>query len=187
MPVPSALPKSNRSRIDDHVTAELTKRIEDGFVFENVISLTTANGGGTSYGLFITGIEGVVIYLRSITTNVNEMVYQPFRNSTVTNNGVDITAQTVSINGLNQKDSTVSLYQGSTVTVDGDPIPRTYIPGEPDVGNVVSGGFNDEGFVRILQPNSTYAVKMTNNGGKANATTDIHLVWFEFINNVTWR
>lgn len=50
------------------------------------------------------------------------------------------------------------------------------------------GSFSDEGFVRILQPNTTYAVKITNSGAKVSATTDIHLVWVEFDpTNVTWR
>lgn len=188
MAFPGPAPKLNRSQVDFSSIDALPIRIEEGYVFEVVITLSTANAGGVSYGFFKTGSKACLISYRAITTNGNEIIYQPFRAPTITGDGTEITSSVVNINGNNAKDSTATIFQGGTVSDPGSPIPRTYMPGAESVGNIGLGSFSDESFERHLSPNTDYAVRITNNGAKNPATTDILLVWYEYDNSkVTWR
>lgn len=186
---PSAQPKTNRSYIDDIVVGPLERRIEDGWGFEGLMTHSTGNAPNSTYSLFVTGDKAVRVAFRLVTTNGDEIVYQPLKGPTVTDNGTNVTStNVVNMNGNNAKTGTVTLFEGATVSDDGTLIPRSYLPGQQGVGSSSSGSFLALELTRMLLPNTTYGLKITNSGAKTTATTDILLVWDEFDQtNATWR
>lgn len=167
----------NRSTIDFRYIDDVQSRIEEGIVFETASKQQAANEGGRCQWLFRTGNKRVVIYQRMVITNGNEMEYQAFKNPEVSNNGTPLSP--VNRNDNSDTETSVQVFEAPTTSANGTPIPSIYIPGEAGVGNRTVGQFNQEGFVRILAPRTTYMVHVVNNGDTISATVEWYLLWAE--------
>lgn len=64
-------------------------------------------------------------------------------------------------------------------TENGSGIPPVYMPGASGQGQRALGQFNQEGFVRILEPNTEYMVHIINNGSVNPANIEWYLLWVE--------
>lgn len=162
------------------VTA-LEQRIHNGVVFEAAHKLTVANTGGTGQMLFRTGAKRVIVHERRVTANGDEITYQAFRGPTVTADGssVSITKR----NGNAAIDPTVLVFQGTTVSADGSGIPAVYMPGATGQGQSSEGQFQSDSQVRILEPNTDYLIRVTNDGAKVSASIEVYLMWAEVAPN----
>lgn len=167
----------NNSNIDSTVIDDVQERIENGIVFEVSSKQSVANAGGKAKWLFVTGSKRVVVYSRVVTTNGDEMEYQAFKAPTVSANGTPLTIG--KRNGNSPINSTVKVYEAPTTTADGQGIPPVYMPGASGQGQAVIGQFNQEGFVRILEPNTVYMVHVINQGKVNPANIEWYLMWAE--------
>lgn len=167
----------SRSSVDRATLTGVEKRVEEGLCFECSTLQSVANSGATIEWLFITGDKRVIVYDRKVTPNGDEMTYQAFKGATVSANG---TAQTiVKRNGNSPISTTVQIFSAPTITDDGAGIPPVYIPGSSGVGQTSNGQFDREGFVRVLEPNTTYMTRVTNSGSKNPAKVEWYLMWAE--------
>lgn len=170
----------SKSKFDGAEINATEKRIEDGSVFETSDLLSVANLGASGLALFRTGNKHIIIESRQITTNGDEITYQAFKGPTVTVDGTPVSV--VNRNGKSKIPSTVKVFKGPTVTDDGLGLPPVYMPGATGQGNSTVGQFNQDGFVRILEPDTEYLIKVTNDGAANPAKIEIYLLWAEVVN-----
>lgn len=168
---------TNRSALDMIEQNAVQQRIEDGKVFEVSSSQNIANAGGEGKWLFRTADKQCYVYARKVTSNGDELTYQAFKEPTVSADGTPLTV--VKRNGNSSIAPTATVFQGPTTTADGDGIPPVYMPGASGQGQSVVGQFDREGFVRILEPNTTYMVQVTNDGAQNPAKVEWYLMWAE--------
>lgn len=168
-----------RSLIDDVEETALSARTERGGVFEYGKTVSVANGGAKAKWLFVTGNNITIIHSRLITTNGNEMTYQAFKGPTVSDNGTDESSSIARRNGNQPQLSTNSVFVAPTTSADGAGLPPVYMPGADGVGNTQNGGFSSEFETRILEPNTTYMVQVTNSGSTNPAMVNWYLSWTE--------
>lgn len=165
------------SVVDGIDVDSLHARIERGTAFECSSNLSVANSGAKARWLFVTGAKRVIIYSRRVTTNGDEMTYQAFKAPTVSANGDAVAV--VKRNGNASIAPTATVFSSPTVSAEGAGIPPVYMPGASGVGNNTVGQFDQEGFVRILEPNTVYLTQVTNNGSKNPANVEWYLMWAE--------
>lgn len=167
----------SKSKFDGVVLTSLEKRIEAGQMFEASNVLSVANVGATGHWLFRTGKKKVVITGRRVTTNGDEITYQAFREPTTSADGTPITP--VNRNANSKIKSTVETYFTPTVSAPGAGLPSVYMPGATGQGNSTVGQFDRDGLIRILEPNTTYLTRVTNDGAKNPANIELYLQWVE--------
>lgn len=165
----------NRSMLDGTDISATEKRIENGTVFEFSSKLSVSTGASGKW-LFKTGNRRVVVIQRSISTNGDEIEYQAFGGVTVSNNGASVAV--VNRNPKNALKETTKVFSSPTVS-GGAPIPAVYMPGSSGVGQRTIGQFNQDGAVRILEENTNYELRATNNGSENPANISIYVMWAE--------
>lgn len=166
------------SSIDNVTIDDVQRRTEEGVVFEAAsIQTGILNAGAKAKWLFRTGPKRCIVYARRVTVNGDEIEYQAFKGPTVSVDGTPVTV--VNRNGNSSISNTASVFEAPTTTADGDGIPPVYMPGTTGQGQQTIGQFDQEGFVRILEPNTDYLVQVTNNGANASATIEWYLMWAE--------
>ena len=166
-----------RSIFDGAILTSIEWRIERGQIYEFTDTLDIANAGGTGQWLMRTGSKIMTLEERRITTNGDEMTYEAFGLPTVTSDG---TALSVGArNAIIPADSTVKFFRSPTVSADGTPAAPVYMPGASGQGNSTLGQFDHDGLVRILPANTDFLLRITNDGAKNPAKTQIYLVWAE--------
>tara|TARA_R110000822_G_scaffold106533_3_gene234729 strand:- start:3189 stop:3719 length:531 start_codon:yes stop_codon:yes gene_type:complete len=166
------------SKYDGATINSLEKRIENGIQFEVSNLLSVANAGGVGKWLFRTGNKKIVIDLRRITSNGDELTYQAFANPTVSADGTAVTPIS-NRDGNSATLSEVTMFHTPTTTDNGNPIPAVYMPGAAGQGQRTVGQFAQDGLVRILQSNTDYLVTITNNGSENPANIELYLLWSE--------
>lgn len=166
----------SKSKFDGVDIIDITKRIEQGMVFETSSKIVVANAGGVGKWLFKTGDKRVLILQRAIITNANELDYQVIANPTV----IDVGTPTImdNMNAADAQPQTAFAYSEPN-TSGGTPIAPVYMPGAEGTGTRTVGQFNNEGNVRILSPNTYYAPQVTNNGTVLSANVEIYIMWAE--------
>lgn len=172
------------SKYDGATIGALQERIENGMVFEASALQVVANAGGKVDWIFKTGKKFCIIDARSITTNGDELQYQVFKSPTVVTLGT--AAITGNRNGRDNLGKTAVLYTASAFT-GGTPIPSVYLPGSQGQGSRTVGQFSQENFIRILEPNTTYGARLTNNGIKNGANAELYLMWAEVTDDKPFR
>ena len=168
---------TNRSAYDGSTISDIEKRIEDGTIFEVSGTITIPNAGGVGEVLFRTGSKTVIIEERTVTTNGDELTYQVFAGPAITSDGTPITP--VNRNGLSKNLTEVEVFTGPTYSAEGVGLLPVYMPGATGQGNKTVGQFSGEGHVRILPPNTQYIARVTNNGAKNGATTEVYIMYTE--------
>lgn len=167
---------ASNSKFNGVEISSIEKMIEDGVVFESSSKIQVANGGDVGQWLFRTGGKRVKILTRQIMTNGNEMDYQVMGGVSVSSVGTP--AVIINRNTGDAQKGTVKVYHSPTAS-GGTPIPSVYMPGAASQGQNVNGQFNQDGAVRILEPNTDYMPEVVNNGDVNSATVELYLMWAE--------
>lgn len=172
------------SKFDGSMIDSVQERIENGMVFEASYKQLAANAGGKVEWVFKTGNKPCVVFAREINTNGDEITYQAFKEPAVTVVGTPATQ--ASRNAKDNLGGSAKLYGASAFT-GGTPLPAVYMPGAQGQGNRTIGQFSKEGFVRVLEANTTYGARITNGGTKTSASVELYLMWAEVTDNKPFR
>lgn len=122
--------------------------------------------GASKYFLFVTGTTHVLFKNRIVNCLGEEFAHEIFSNPTVTDNGTPLSVG--NYGGADAVATTVTCYKDATVSADGtaaDDEPEYYFGGSAASGR--SQIAFSEGIERKLLTNTTYLVKITNNGAQA--------------------
>jgi len=156
----------------------LVDYVAQGMAFEVAhIEAAVANSGGTHYWHFKSGDNSVVVFERKVTTNGDEFEYQVFKDPTLTDDGTP-----VGITGRNSgagNSPVTTFFTDPAFSAEGAGIEPEYMPGASGQGQSTISQFSVDGAVRILEPNTSYLLKVTNNGAKNDATCQIYVLWGE--------
>jgi hypothetical protein len=53
------------------------------------------------------------------------------------------------------------------------------MPGAASQGQNVNGQFSQDGFIRMLEPNTDYTAEVVNNGDVTPANAELYIMWAE--------
>ena len=153
--------------------------IHDGFLFENNLQFSLATTATKAIS-FITPADKEIHYSPSnLNTSGDKVTIELFENATVTP-ATGTTLVAYNHNRISSNVSAVILKNAPTVTVQGDKIAFSYLPGSTGVGQSRSGGELGTGNEWILKKGTTYIILITNGSTAANLIT-IKQKWFEVI------
>lgn len=135
------------------------------------------DAGYITNAILKTGAKPVIIKAREIRFNGVGVTAQVFEAPTYTGG----TAQPIyNLSRLNPAPTTVQVLTGITLTADGTEISApTYGVGGTGVGNSTVGTFAVQGAERILKPNTSYLLRITNRDTAAAATVATYATWYE--------
>lgn len=165
------------SKYDGAPLNAVESRIDRGIVFEISDTRDVANGGGTVEYFSYVGNKMLIIESRLIISNGDELTYQGFKNAVVSARGNKIPI--VPRNGFQSEKPEMIMYHAPTVVSTGPSFPSVYLPGSSAPGIATAAQFSSDGFVRIIEPNTQYVLRITNNGTTNPATIQYYLMWSE--------
>jgi hypothetical protein len=136
-------------------------------------------GAGLSRRIhFLTGSKTVLVKIREFQYLAEEMTLRLFRNPTGVTGGTSLSIN--NYNGRNPVASTVSAKKNVTTTTDGTEFnaadPEVFLGAQTNPQRVQAVAL--QGRERILLPNSSYLVLLTNTGS-GSARAEYHLDWYE--------
>lgn len=151
--------------------------VKNGLQFEFGTQATTVTAGASLDILFVTGAKPVIVKDRAVSFNgagVTAIVYEA---PTVTANGTALFVGNLS--RIAPQATTIAAYQGPTVTSAGTQIsaPNAFI-GSTAQGQSVTGTFATGGAERILKPNTSYLLRITNNDTSSGKIA-VYVTWYE--------
>lgn len=169
-----------KSKFTGNEVTDIERMIEDGMVFEMSSRIQVPSGGGVGNWLVRTGNKRIKILERQVTSNGFDLDYQVIGGVTVSLTGTPV--QTNNRNTGDAIESQVSVSHTATYS-GGNGIAPVYMPGSEGQAQRSNGQFNQDGFIRILEPHTDYAAEVTNNApnspGSAPATVDLYIMWAE--------
>lgn len=150
--------------------------IKNGVQFEASALNTGIAAAGTVDVVFITGAKPIIVKARQLTFNGTSGTARVFRAPTYTG-GTNATIY--NLNDRNPVASTVTIKSGATVTATGTEFGAvTYLMGSTGNGQTVVSTFAVAGQERILRPNTTYLLRITNTSGSTQDFAS-YLSWYE--------
>ncbi len=151
--------------------------VKNGVQYEVSALNSAVAAAGNVDVIFITGSKPVIVKARQLTFNGLAAVARVYRAPTYTG-GTPIS--TYNLNDRNPVASTVTVLTGATVTAVGTEFGApTYMLGTTaGVGQAVTTTFSVAGQERILRPNTTYMLRLTNTSANPQDFTS-YLSWYE--------
>jgi len=153
--------------------------VKNGVQFE-VSSYNAALAAGASQDtIFATGSKIVLVKTRLIGHDSNKEVEARVYKNTAFTAGSGSVVPSFNLNDRNPVASTITIRAGATIqnigTEFGAP---TYSIGTSGQGQNTVGTYQNSGFERLLQPNTNYALRVTNNGTQP-CQIAAYLSWYE--------
>lgn len=130
----------------------------------------------SEYWLFKTSSDPVILKRRILKTNSDEVNWYVYNEPVITDNGATIPVG--NYNEFASNTPAVQYFKSPTFSSKGDSYVTDYIPGSTSVGGRSGGGLGDEGFERILAPNTEYLIEIENTGSNP-LTYQLRLDWYE--------
>lgn len=151
--------------------------VKNGLQFEFGTQATTVATGANLDILFVTGAKPVIIKDRAISFNGAGIAAVVYETPTVSANGTALFVGNLS--RIAPQSTTISAYQGPTVSNAGTQIsaPNASI-GSTAQGQSVTGTFSTGGAERILKPNTSYLLRITNND-TSSCKIAVYVTWYE--------
>ena len=150
--------------------------VKNGVQYEISNNVPALANAGTIDTIFITGPLPVIIKTRIVKFNNISLLTQVFRAPTYTGG---TPATYYNLNNRNPVAGGVTILSGATITVAGTEFGApTYDIGTAGQGNTTVSTFSTFGQERLLNPNTTYMLRITNDSGSTQRVSS-YLSWYE--------
>lgn len=161
------------------VQSYIEANVKNGVQYE-VSSYNPALGVGLSQDtVFITGSQPVLVKTRLIGHDSNKMVDARVYKNTVFTAGSGQVVPYFNLNDRNPVAGGVTIRAGAAISNIGTEFgAATYSIGTSAQAQNTVGTFQNSGFERLLSPNTTYALRVTNNGTQP-CQVSAYLSWYE--------